>query len=388
MAELNSPLTLGALELKNRVIMAPLTRNRATADRVPTPMMVEYYAQRASAGLIISEATVISEEANGYLNTPGLFTDAQVEGWKKVTQAVHEKGGLIIAQLWHVGRVSHPDLLNGETPVSASAVQQAGHVSLLRPKRPYVLPRPLEVSEIHAITEQYKQAAIRAKEAGFDGVELHAANGYLIDQFLQSKTNQREDEYGGSVEKRTRFLLEATDALIEVWGADRVGVHFAPRCDDHDMGDDNPRETFGYAMEQLGKRKIAFFFTREYLAEDSISEYMKERSGGVPYIANMQLSREDAIELLAAEKADAVAFGKAYIANMQLSREDAIELLASGKADAVAFGRAYIANPDLYERLMQDAPLNELKLENMIGTGVAEGYVDYPTLAEMETAAV
>jgi 2,4-dienoyl-CoA reductase-like NADH-dependent reductase (Old Yellow Enzyme family) len=182
MAELNSPLTLGALELKNRVIMAPLTRNRATADRVPTPMMVDYYAQRASAGLIISEATVISEEANGYLNTPGLFTEAQVEGWKKVTQAVHEKGGLIIAQLWHVGRVSHPDLLNGETPVSASAVQQAGHVSLLRPKRPYVLPRPLEVSEIHAITEQYKQAAIRAKEAGFDGVELHAANGYLIEQ--------------------------------------------------------------------------------------------------------------------------------------------------------------------------------------------------------------
>jgi len=354
MAELNSPLTLGALKLKNRVIMAPLTRSRATADRVPTPMMVEYYAQRASAGLIISEATVISEEANGYLNTPGLFTDAQVEGWKKVTQAVHEKGGLIVAQLWHVGRVSHPDLLNGETPVSASAVQQAGHVSLLRPKRPYVTPRPLEVSEIHAITEQYKQAAIRAKEAGFDGVELHAANGYLIDQFLQSKTNQREDEYGGSVENRTRFLLEATDALIEVWGADRVGVHFAPRGDDHDMGDNDPRETFGYAMEQLGKRKIAFFFTREYLAEDSISEYMKERSGGVPYIANMQLSREDAIELLAAEKADAVAFGKAYI-----------------------------ANPDLYERLLDNAPLNELKMENMIGSQVAEGYIDYPTLAEV-----
>lgn len=355
MAELNSPLTLGALELKNRVIMAPLTRNRATADRVPTPMMVEYYAQRASAGLIISEATVISEEANGYLNTPGLFTDAQVEGWKKVTQGVHEKGGLIVAQLWHVGRVSHPDLLNGETPVSASAVQQAGHVSLLRPKRPYVLPRPLEISEIHAITEQYKQAAIRAKEAGFDGVELHAANGYLIDQFLQSKTNQREDEYGGSVENRARFLLEVMDALIEVWGADRVGIHLAPRGDEHDMGDNDPRETFGYVMEQLGKRQIAFFFTREYLAEDSISDYMKQRSNGVPYIANMRLSREDAIELL-----------------------------ASGKAEAVSFGKAYIANPDLYERLLEDAPLNELKLENMIGTNVAEGYIDYPTLAEAE----
>jgi 2,4-dienoyl-CoA reductase-like NADH-dependent reductase (Old Yellow Enzyme family) len=353
MAELNSPVTLGALELKNRVIMAPLTRSRATAERVPTPMMAEYYAQRASAGLIISEATVISEEANGYLNTPGLFTDAQVEGWKQVTQAVHDKGGLIVAQLWHVGRVSHPDLLNGETPVSASSIQQAGHVSLLRPKRAYVLPRPLEISEIHAITEQYRQAAIRAKAAGFDGVELHAANGYLIDQFLQSKTNQRQDEYGGSVENRARFLLEVMDALIGVWGADRVGVHLAPRGDEHDMGDDDPRETFGYVMQQLGQRQIAFFFTREYLAEDSISEDMKQRSNGVPYIANMRLSREDAVALL-----------------------------ASGKAEAVSFGKAYIANPDLYERLLEDAPLNELKLENMIGTDVAAGYIDYPTLAE------
>ena len=351
MAELNTPLTLGELQLKNRVVMAPLTRSRATKDRVPTAMMAEYYAQRASAGLIIAEATVISEEANGYLNTPGLFNQAQVEGWKLVTDAVHAKGGLIVSQLWHVGRVSHPDLLDGATPVSASAVQQAGYVSLLRPKREYVVPRPLEIAEIHAITAQYKQAAIYAKEAGFDGVELHAANGYLIDQFLQSKTNLREDEYGGSVENRARFLLEVVDALIEVWGAGRVGVHLAPRGDEHDMGDEAPRETFGYVMEELGKRNIAFFFTREYLAEDSISEYMKQRSNGVPYIANMRLSRQDAIDLL-----------------------------ASGKADAVSFGKAYIANPDLYERLLIDAPLNELKLENMIGTDVAEGYIDYPTL--------
>ena len=351
MAELNTPLTLGELQLKNRVVMAPLTRSRATKDRVPTAMMAEYYAQRASAGLIIAEATVISEEANGYLNTPGLFNQAQVEGWKLVTDAVHAKGGLIVSQLWHVGRVSHPDLLDGATPVSASAVQQAGYISLLRPKREYVVPRPLEIAEIHSITAQYKQAAIYAKEAGFDGVELHAANGYLIDQFLQSKTNLREDEYGGSVENRARFLLEVVDALIEVWGAGRVGVHLAPRGDEHDMGDATPRETFGYVMEELGKRNIAFFFTREYLAEDSISEYMKQRSNGVPYIANMRLSRQDAIDLL-----------------------------ASGKADAVSFGKAYIANPDLYERLLIDAPLNELKLENMIGTDVAEGYIDYPTL--------
>ena len=353
MTDFVSPIQFGELKLKNRVVMAPLTRSRATADRVPTELMAEYYAQRASAGLIIAEATVISEEANGYENTPGLFTDAQVAGWKKVTDAVHAKDGLIVSQLWHVGRVSHPDLLNGETPVSASTVQQAGHVSLLRPKRPYVLPRALEISEIHTITEQFKQAAIRAKEAGFDGVELHAANGYLIDQFLQTKTNLREDEYGGSVENRARFLLEVVDALIEVGGAGRGGVHLAPRGDEHDMGDHDPRETFGYAMEQLGQRQIAFFFTREYLAEDSMSEYLKERSNGV-----------------------------AYIANMKLDRSSALDLLSSEKADAVSFGKAYIANPDLFERLVIDAEMNELKLENMLGTDVAEGYIDYPFLAK------
>ena len=351
MTDFSTPIQFGELKLKNRVVMAPLTRSRATADRVPTPMMAEYYAQRASAGLIISEATVISEEANGYEKTPGLFSDAQAEGWKLVTDAVHAKDSLIVAQLWHVGRVSHPDLLKGETPVSASAVQQAGHVSLLRPKREYVVPRPLEISEIQAITEQYKQAAIRAKAAGFDGVELHAANGYLIDQFLQTSTNKRSDLYGSSVENRARFLLEVVDALIEVWGAGRVGVHLAPRGDEHDMGDVNAKETFGYVMEELGKRKIAFFFTREYLAEDSISLEMKARSNGVPYIANMRLSREDALELL-----------------------------ASGKAEAVSFGKAYISNPDLFERLVEDEPLNELKFENMIGTDVAAGYIDYPFL--------
>ena len=353
MTDFSTPIQFGELHLKNRVVMAPLTRCRATADRVPTPMMAEYYAQRASAGLIIAEATVISEAANGYENTPGLFSEAQVEGWKAVTQAVHARGGLIVSQLWHVGRVSHPDLLNGETPVSASDVKQAGHVSLLRPKREYVAPRPLEINEIQDIIAEFKQAAIRAKDAGFDGVELHAANGYLIDQFLQSKTNLRDDNYGGSVENRARLLLEVVDALIEVWGAGRVGVHLAPRGDEHDMGDHDPRETFGYVMEQLGQRQIAFFFTREYLADDSISTYMKQRAGDVPYIANMRLSREDALNLL-----------------------------ASGQADAVSFGKDYISNPDLFERLVQDAALNELKFETMIGTNVAEGYIDYPSLSE------
>lgn len=350
MTDLSTPAQFGELQLKNRLVMAPLTRTRATEDRIPTNLMVEYYTQRANAGLIIAEATVIAEEANGYERSPGLYNDEQVAAWKKITDAVHAEGSLIVSQLWHVGRISHPDLLKGETPVSSSAIKPKGTVSLLRPKREYVTPRPLEISEIKAIVAQYKQAAIYAKAAGFDGVEVHAANGYLLDQFLQSSTNQREDEYGGSVENRARFLLEVVDVLIEVWGAGRVGVHLAPRGDEHDMGDDNPKETFGYVAEELGKRQIAFIFTREYLAEDSISAYLKERSG-VPYIANMRLDAETAKELL-----------------------------ASGKADAVSFGKAYIANPDLYQRLMSNAPLNELNTTTMYGFG-PEGYTDYPKMA-------
>ena len=358
MSELNSPVKLGDLHLKNSVVMSPLTRSRATDERVPTDMMVEYYAQRASSGLIITEATVISEEANGYLNTPGLYTAEQVKGWKKVTDAVHAKGGLIVAQLWHVGRISHPDLLNGETPVAPSAVKPAGHVSLLRPKRDYVTPRALDVTEIKALVEQFKHSAVLAKEAGFDGVMLHAGNGYLIDQFLQTKTNIRVDEYGGSVENRARFAVEIMDALIDVWGAGRVSIHFAPLGDDYDMGDDHPKETFGYVMKELAKRNIGFFFTREFISEDSISQSMRVSSD----------------------------FKVPYIANMNLTRDSAIELLKTGQADAVAFGKAYIANPDLYERLIQNAPLNEPKFETMLGTSVPEGYIDYPTLADVNTA--
>ena len=353
MAELNTSVMLGKLQLKNRVVMSPLTRSRATDTRVPTDLMVQYYAQRASAGLIISEATVISEEANGYLNTPGLYSAEQVVGWKKVTDAVHAKGGLMVAQLWHVGRISHPDLLNGETPVAPSAIKPAGQVSLLRPKRDYVTPRALETAEVKAIVQQFKESAVLARYAGFDGVMLHAGNGYLIDQFLQSKTNTRNDEYGGSLENRARFTLEIMDALIEIWGASGVSVHFAPLGDDYDMGDANPKETFGYVMQELAKRQIGFFFTRENISDDSISQHMRAQAGNVPYIANMGLTRDSAIQLL-----------------------------ESGQADAVAFGKAYIANPDLYERLVQDVPLNELKFENMIGSQTAEGYVDYPSLSE------
>lgn len=349
MALISDAVRLGDLELKNRLVLAPLTRARSGETRIPNELMVDYYRQRANAGLILTEATVIAENAVGYEHTPGLWNEKQVAAWKNIIDAVHEQDSKIMVQLWHVGRISHPDLLAGETPVSASALRPAGHVSLLRPKRAYVEPRALSIVEIQTIIAEYRQAAIYAKQAGFDGVELHAANGYLIDQFLQSSTNQREDEYGGTVENRSRLLLEVVDVLIEVYGAGRVGVHLAPRGDSHDMGDENPAETFAYVAEQLGQRHIAFIFTREYLAEDSLSQLIREKSQ-VPYIANENLT---------------IASAK--------------QLLADHQADAVAFGKAYIANPDLYQRILADAELNPLVAETLYGSG-AEGYLDYPTL--------
>lgn len=349
MAELLDSLKLGDLVLKNRLVLAPLTRSRSGDIRVPNDLNVEYYQQRANAGLILAEATVISPSAVGYAKTPGLYNQQQVDGWKKVVDAVHEQDAKIFVQLWHVGRISDPEFLDGATPVSASAIKAAGHVSLLRPKREYVTPHALTIDEIQVIVADYKHAAVLAKEAGFDGVELHAANGYLIDQFLQTKTNHREDEYGGSVENRARLLLQVVDAFIDVWGAERVGVHLAPRRDVHDMGDDDPRGTFGYVVEQLNQRRIAFIFAREYQAEDSLSPYLRPKFSGV------------------------------WIANENLTPETAKKILAEGKADAVSFGKAYIANPDLLDRLVKNAPLNELNPETLYADG-AEGYTDYPTL--------
>ncbi|OUY07807.1 alkene reductase [Acinetobacter populi] len=349
MAELLDSLKLGDLILKNRLVLAPLTRSRSGDIRVPNDLNVEYYQQRANAGLILTEATVISPSAVGYAKTPGLYNQQQVEGWKKVVDAVHQQDAKIFVQLWHVGRISDPELLDGATPVSASAIKAAGYVSLLRPKREYVTPRALSIDEIQAIVADYKHAAVLAKEAGFDGVELHAANGYLIDQFLQTKTNHREDEYGGPVENRARLLLQVVDAFIEVWGAERVGVHLAPRRDAHDMGDDDPRGTFGYVVEQLSQRHIAFIFAREYQADDSLSPYLRPKFSGV------------------------------WIANENLTPETAKKILAEGKADAVSFGKVYIANPDLLDRLVKNAPLNELNPETLYADGV-EGYTDYPTL--------
>ncbi|RYD23159.1 MAG: alkene reductase, partial [Verrucomicrobiaceae bacterium] len=308
MSDLLTPIKIGAWELPNRVIMAPLTRCRASAGRVPNDLMVEYYTQRAGFGLIITEATSVTAQGVGYPDTPGIWSEEQVAGWRKVTDSVHAVGGRIILQLWHVGRVSDPIYLNGDLPVAPSAVQPSGHVSLVRPEKGFVTPRTLELEEIPGIIEAYRKGAENAKIAGFDGVEIHGANGYLLDQFLQDSTNKRTDSYGGSVENRARLMLEVTDAVISVWGADRVGMHLAPRADAHDMGDSDRLTTFSHVAAELGKRAIAFICTREAEAPDSISLALKEAFGGI-YIANEKFTRESADAIISSGKADAVAFG-------------------------------------------------------------------------------
>ncbi|MGE1083818.1 alkene reductase [Pseudomonas shirazensis] len=349
MTTLFDPLLLGDLQLPNRIIMAPLTRCRADEGRVPNALMTEYYVQRASAGLILSEATSVTPMGVGYPDTPGIWSNDQVRGWHSLTKAVHAAGGRIFLQLWHVGRISHPSYLNDELPVAPSAIQPKGHVSLVRPLADYPTPRALESEEIADIVEAYRIGAENAKAAGFDGVEIHGANGYLLDQFLQSSTNQRNDNYGGSLENRARLLLEVTDAVIEVWGAQRVGMHLAPRADAHDMGDADRAETFTYVARELGKRGIAFICSREKLADDSLGAQIKQ------------------------------AFGGPYIVNERFDKASANAALASGLADAVAFGVPFIANPDLPARLAADAPLNEARPEGFYGGG-AVGYIDYPRL--------
>jgi len=286
----------------------------------------------------------------GYADTPGLWSAEQVAGWRQVTAAVHAAGGRIMAQLWHVGRISDPSLLDGGWPVAPSAIAAEGHVSLLRPLRPYVVPRALALEELPGIIAGYRQAAEHAQAAGFDGVEVHGANGYLLDQFLQDNANRRTDAYGGPVEHRARLLLEVTDACIEVWGAGRVGVHLAPRGGSHSMADSDPAATFGHVARELGRRRIAFIFARDPQVTDPLGAALK------------------------------AAFGGPLIANEQLTRESAEQVLAAGSADAVAFGRLFIANPDLPRRLRTGAPLAEPRPETFIVAG-AEGYTDYPALA-------
>jgi 2,4-dienoyl-CoA reductase-like NADH-dependent reductase (Old Yellow Enzyme family) len=350
-----STLQAGAFRLPNRIVMAPLTRCRASAGRVPNALMAEYYAQRASFGLILAEATAVSPMGVGYPDTPGIWSDEQVEGWKLITQAVHEAGGQILLQLWHVGRISDPFYLNGKAPVSASAVQPAGHVSLLRPLKDFVTPRALELDEIPQVIEEYRKGAENAMAAGFDGVEIHGANGYLIDQFLQDSTNRRTDLYGGPVENRARFMLEVTDAVVSVWGADRVGMHIAPRGDAHDMGDSDPAALFGHVASELGKRKLAFLCARESHDKAALGPMLKQAFGGV------------------------------FIANEGFTAASASEAVASGRADAVAFGKPAIANPDLVERIRTGAPWNAPDPETFYASGPM-GYTDYPTLETCITA--
>lgn len=344
--KLFTPTKLGSIEIRNRIVMAPLTRARAGESRIPNELMAEYYAQRATAGLIITEATSVEPMGVGYADTPGIWSEEQVHGWKKIVQAVHDKNSKIMLQLWHVGRISHPSFLNGKTPVAPSAIKPAGHVSLIRPETEYVTPRALELNEIPAIVESYRKGAENAKRAGFDGVEIHGANGYLIDQFLESKSNQRTDQYGGSIENRARFALEVADAVCSVWGADRAGFHISPRGDAHDVGDADPLALFTYLATELGRRKLAFLFARHHLGEGYIGDEIK------------------------------AAFGGAYIINENLTRESAEEMLQDNRATAVSFGKAIISNPTLVEKLREGSELTALNPKTLYAKG-PEGYIDY-----------
>jgi 2,4-dienoyl-CoA reductase-like NADH-dependent reductase (Old Yellow Enzyme family) len=349
MTSLFDPLKVGELTLPNRILMAPLTRSRAGDSRVPNELMAQYYRQRASAGLILSEATSVTAMGVGYAATPGIWSEEQIAGWKLTSRAVHEAGGRIFLQLWHVGRISHPAFLEGRQPVAPSAIAPEGNVSLVRPQTPFVVPRALTLEEIPAVIEDYRRGASHAQAAGFDGVEIHGANGYLLDQFLQGRSNQRTDGYGGSIENRARLMLEVTDAVISVWGAGRVGMHLAPRGDAHSMGDSDPAALFGHVVRELGQRRLAFLCVREHNGPGRLGPQLK------------------------------AAFSGAYVANERFTFESASQALAAGEADAVAFGKLFIANPDLPQRMKLRAALNEPDLPGFYAGG-AQGYTDYPSL--------
>ena len=357
---LTTPVRLGPYELRNRIVMAPLTRNRAGAGNVPQPMNVEYYAQRASAGLIITEATQISPQGVGYPNTPGIHTQEQVDGWKKITEAVHQQGGHIFLQLWHVGRISHPSLQpNGALPVAPSAIRPDGDAYTYQGLQPMVTPRALKTEEIPFIIEQYRQAAQNALEAGFDGVEIHGANGYLLDQFLRDGSNHRTDAYGGSVENRARLLMEVTEAVTDVWGADRVGVRISPVHTFNSMHDSQPHLTFGYAVKQLNRFGLAYLHV------------VGSRYGDGAYpVRSAQQFEEHMLR---------DAFHGTYMANAGYDRDRAVAALETGSADLIAFGALFIANPDLPLRLALGTPLNVPDVSTFYG-GDESGYTDYPFL--------
>ena len=358
------PLRLGAIEAPNRIIMAPLTRGRATGEGVPTPIMVEYYRQRASAGLIISEATGISREGLGWPSAPGIWTDEQTEAWKPVTEAVHQAGGRIVLQLWHMGRVVHSVFNNGQPPVSASATRAPGHAHTPEGRKDYETARPLRLDEIPRLIEEYGHAAENAKRAGFDGVQLHAANGYLIDQFLRDGTNLRDDDYGGSPANRVCLLREVTARLVDVWGKERVGVRLSPNGDSQGTDDSNPEATFGEAARALQGLGIGFLELRQ--------------PGPNGTYGATEVPQQDAL-------IRSIYTGP-LVLNSDYTPEAAAADVSSGRADAISFGRPFISNPDLVERIRVGAHINPNKGVPQTWYFPGEvGYTDYPTLAE-ETA--
>ena len=358
MTDLFSPARFGAIELANRVVMSSLTRNRAGAGNVPTPLIAEYYRQRASAGLILTEASPICAEGHGYPRTPGIHTPEQIAGWKQVTAAVHDAGGKIALQLWHVGRISHPDLQpGGVLPVAPSAIRPHGQVFTGQAMKDYVTPRALETSEIPALITRYADAARNAIEAGFDGVEIHAGNGYLLDQFLRSSTNRRTDVYGGSKENRARLLLEVLDAVCLAIGNDRVGLRLSPVTPFNDISDDHPQDTFDYVVGQLNPLRLAFLD-------------VLQGAGGAPQEQWIPFDYDRLHGLYEGN----------FIRNNGYDFATAQAAVTSGAADAIAFGRLLLANPDLVERFRRGAPLNAPDYERLY-TGEEKGYTDYPFLA-------
>jgi N-ethylmaleimide reductase len=364
MATLFDPITVGDVTLKNRVIMAPLTRMRSKQPgNIPHELNAKYYQQRASAGLIISEATQVSQQGQGYPGTPGIHSDDQVAGWKKVTEAVHGAGGKIFLQLWHVGRISHRSHQpNGELPVAPSAIQPSGGIySADWQPVAFETPRALETAEIAGIIADFRRGAENAKKAGFDGVEVHGANGYLLDQFLQDASNKRSDQYGGSIENRARLLLEIVDQAIAVWGAGRVGVRLSPYGTFNDMSDSDPVKLFSYVLEQLGSRGIAY----AHLVEPRSS-----LAGG-----------QDSVVTEAPETRTIFrkSFKGTLISAGGYVRDEALKAVESGTVDAVAFGRLFISNPDLPKRLELGSELNSYDRQSFYG-GAEKGYTDYPAL--------
>ncbi|MEM7047473.1 MAG: alkene reductase [Pseudomonadota bacterium] len=360
MPDLFDPVEIGPLTLKNRIFMPPMTRSRADESGVQGPHAAEYYAQRASAGLIIAEAAQISAQGKGYINTPGIYSDEQIAAWRAITDAVHAKGGAIFCQLWHVGRISHVSLLpEGKQPVAPSAIRAEAQTFVAEGMADVSEPRALEVNEIKAIVQEYKHAAQAAKDAGFDGIEIHAANGYLIDQFIRDKTNRRDDEYGGTPENRARFLFEVFDAVREIWEPGLIGARFAPTITFNDIEDSTPLETFGYIYEALDRRGAGYIHVCE----------------GAP---GMAPAAEGDDKILAALRKKWSGF---YMVNGGFDLDVGQDVIASGYADAVSYGRPFIANPDLPKRFESGEALN-MPDESTFYGGDHHGYTDYPFLKD------